>query len=113
MKKKQQKQSRRGREERKRGTGQGRAGERAPAAGSCSDPPHIHLHSLMLLYHLGDVSFLFPFLKTVNDDWMPTVRYGLFFICFSCRLERGNYNYENRGGGGGLLLPRAQRSLFY
>lgn len=101
MKKKQQKQSRRGREERKRGTGQGRAGERAPAAGSCSDPPHIHLHSLMLLYHLGDVSFLFPFLKTVNDDWMPTVRYGLFFICFSCRLKRGNYNYEKRAGVGG------------
>lgn len=111
MRKKQQKQSRRGREERKRSPGQGRAGERAPAAGSCSDPPHIHLHSLMLLYHLGDVSFLFPFLKTVNDDWIPTVRYGLFFICFSCRLKRGNYNYEKRAGVG-VATPKSPEITF-
>lgn len=100
MRKKQQKQSRRGREERK-STGQGRAGEGAPAAAPAVILLTFASTPSCSFYHLGDVSFLFPFLKTVNDDWIPTVRYGLFFICFSCRLKRGNYNYEKRAGVGG------------
>lgn len=100
MRKKQQKQSRRGRKERKRNTGQGRAGERALAAGLRA--PAVILLTFtstpscsFIIQELFRLYFLFKKLLTMTG--CPHTIWFVFLYAFM-QIEDGKLQLRKTGG---------------